>query len=186
MDSIVQNVVEMLIDRGRYRHAQLPLRLGDIDFRFDAVLVGPESADGLVVVVDFQTHTSALIARRVRGLITLLDRLQSRRTVSVVFVVRTSVAFAFDELEKLCHVSIVRPEGALETCIRPLLPLVLPPPETTDSNAEIALRRELENDSVGALAEQLIVAAKIGSDEVHASLSRAIEDTIKKAIGGTE
>ena len=178
MDQIVSSIVQLLVSRSGYRHGRVPLRVAEIDFRFDAVLVGPRQGDGLVVIVDLHANTSITTARRIRGLITVLDRLQSRRTVSVVLVVRADVKFALEELEQCCHIVLVRPGALLENSLRSLLPLVLPTPEASTSSAEEALRRELDSAADEPFIMQLIQASHTSQSEIDNVLRHAIDDAV--------
>jgi hypothetical protein len=152
--------------------------VAEIEFRFAAVLVGPGQADGLVIVVDLQANTSSTTSRKLRGLITVLDRLESRRTVSVILVIRAEVQIALEELEKLCHIVIVQPEGVLENSLRSLLPLVLPTPEANTSNAEAILRRELDSAGDEPFINQLIAASHSSQTEVENVLRTAIDNAV--------
>jgi len=164
MNSLVKEIQDLLISTGGYRQILMPLRVGDIEFRFDSVLLGPSGADDLAIIVDLQAIAGNAIRRRIRGLVTVLDRLNSRRSVSIILVIRSEPKFELEDLDKYCHVCIVRPDRSLESSLLSLLPLVLPSPSTEYETAEGALKQELGSsipDSFSALIER---AAKNKSD----------------------
>lgn len=156
MDELVGEIASLLSQESGFRKVLLPLRLADIEFRFD-VLVGPTGTDDLLVIIDLQVKSKPAIRRRIQGLVTVLDRLNSQRSVTAVIIIRDGSLVDMSELEKYCHIVVVRPNIPLQDALRILLPLKL---DTTDEQEAIdsltALRREVgSNDTyINQLIEQ--------------------------------
>lgn len=178
MNSVIGEIQELLVSTGGYRQILMPLRVGDIEFRFDAVLMGPTNADDLAVIVDLQEIVGNAIRRRIRGLVTVLDRLKSRRSVSVILVVRNEFKFELEDLDKYCHVCVVRPEKALESSLRSLLPLKLPEPSTAYANAGLALRQEIGSAKMSKIVTDLIDKAMIGAEAIQEQLKNEFDKIV--------
>src|SRR5262245_6364561 len=133
MDEIISKVTAVLVETGKYQELQSPLKVGDLDFRFESILAGPGERGGLVIVTAFTENVGPSLARRIRGLVTLLDRMGSRRTVSLVVISRGEPSFNVPDIERYCHVVVVRPDLSLERSLRTSLPLVLPTAATQSS-----------------------------------------------------
>lgn len=185
MSAIVEEIADVLAERGEYRHVVKPLRIADIEFQFDAVLVGPNGSDDIVVVVNLQEVSSTALSRRIRGLVTVLDRLQSRRSVSVVLIVRSDFRFDVSGLDKYCHVVVVRPGKPLESSLRTLLPLVLPEPSALHVNAEAALRHEMGLELQSEFVNKVIAAARSGSDDVRTIFEHELASIVASIEGGS-
>lgn len=185
MDEITDQIASTLISKGGYRRAQLPLRIHDIDFRFDAVLVGPEGEAGLVVVSNLREDSASRIVRKLSGLVTLLDRLKSRRSVSLVLVIRSDWVMNTQELEKLCHVVVVRPELAIEGSLRTLIPLRLPAAELQSEGAREVLINEMRSSNIDSRMEVLVQAADISESNVLKSIEQVINELISFANEGS-
>ena len=177
MDDLVDEIGSLLSRESGFRKAQLPLRLADIEFRFDAVLVGPTGHDDLLVIIDLQAKSKLATHRRIQGLVTVLERLNSHRSVTAVIIIRDGSLDDMSELSKYCHIVVVRPNIPLQVALRVLLPLKL---DTRDEQEPIdslaALRREVGlNDSY---INDLIDKSPNGAS----SLELAIKEQIEKII----
>jgi hypothetical protein len=182
MDELVDEIGSLLARESGFRNVLLPLRLADIEFRFDAVLVGPSGSDDLLVIIDLQAKSKPATRRRIQGLVTVLDRLNSHRSVTAVIIIRDGSLVDMSELEKYCHIVVVRPNIPLQTALRILLPLKLDThdeQEATDSIA--ALRREVgSNDSY---INNLIDQSPNGADAVARTIAAQIDSIITQVRG---
>lgn len=184
MNSVIEAIITILVSRADYRRIEGPLEVEGIDFKFESVLIGPGLMDDLVIAIDLQAAGAGTVSRRVRGLVTLLDRLKSRRTVSVVVVARYEAVEALEDIRKLCHLIEVAPGESVERSLRPLLPLVLPQPEESRSSSEDALRKECEDILDDPLVQSLVTAAHESSESVarilHNSISEIADSLVER------
>lgn len=179
MDDVTDQITSTLVARAGYRRVQLPLRISDIDFGFDAVLVGPEGGNGLVVVANLRQDLAARITRKLSGLVTLLDRLRSRRSVSLVLVIRSGWVMDTRDLEKLCHVVVVRPEVPIERSLLTLIPLALPSPDFQSEGAKAVLLKEMQSsNTVGPRMNELVAEADISDSSVLLAIERVLDQLI--------
>lgn len=179
---MTDTIVHTLVQEGGYKQVLGPLRVVDTDFGtdFDAVLVGPGEQGCLVLVVDGDQISPALLQRRVRSFALVLDRSGSRRPLTVILIVKTPSTF--EALERHCRVIVVTPDVDLLSALRGLLPLRIKSHEQTLHAAEDALESKLEGNIANPLTATLLKAAQTGSANVEEEILRAINLAIDSSL----
>jgi predicted RNA binding protein with dsRBD fold (UPF0201 family) len=178
---VKDKIVAALVEKGGYKQISGPLRIVDTDFGsdFDAVLVGPGQQGCLVLVVDGEHIPAPVIQRRVRSFSLVLDRSGSRRPLTVVVIARSGLAF--EALERLCRVVVLRPDDDVLAALRGLLPLDIQSHEHTLNAAENALVRQLQGNPRSTLIVSLRKAATEGAANVESEVLGAIAAAIENS-----
>ena len=186
--STSDSVVDILVNEGGYKVLPTPMKVGSGSFEFSHALVGSNTANDLVVVVEVKPDTSdELIVRNILGLTRALDVLRSRRSVTAVL---TSGAAAPETLRAISRVCRVLPVGAPQgpkaaDAVREWLAALLPLGQ--HAGAEIALdwvaelRRQLPK-KVDPFSEALIARAPEGDKAVESAFASALKDAVSPAL----
>ena len=179
MSSSVEVVLEQL-ERAGFQKLPKPLVVAGASFDFDAAVTGTGVSHDLVVVGGQEVDPRRL-SQLLSGLNRSLDRLASRRPVSVILLGARPEAAALAELENSARVMLIEsqePEPAeVQDAIAVLLPLHLP--ETTRKALD-PLDELLKSLGRAATDEhrELINAARRGPESVRATLRRYLEDAV--------
>lgn len=176
----VATVVSALEDAG-FESLPTPLRVADADFAFDAAVRGTGVSNDLVVVASNSSPPRRLI-QLLSGLTRTLDRVNSRRPVTIVLLGASREPSITTELERLARVLTVAsldPDAdEAKHAIAVLLPLTLPAAtgRGRDPLAEVA---DAIGPSLSNEHRMLIEAAMIGPNEVRDTLRRFIDDAVQ-------
>ena len=203
---IKESVISLLTENERYR--RLPRLLvrpedqrPDIEFDFDAVLIGPSSCDGLVTVQVINAASVDGVRSEVHALTTWLSGTDSRRSLVLIAiaplgdakVTALQIRELLDELSSRCRVleinSNVPTLSALELkrLVRPLLPLPVTPSAKTNETqspverlkGRIAADKKLKSNR---LVDQLIKAAAKDSDDSVKKIENAMAEWIEQQL----
>ncbi|MEM9594801.1 MAG: hypothetical protein AAGD06_11075 [Acidobacteriota bacterium] len=172
----VERVVEVLVRRGRYRLMASPLRIDGVRFELDAVLEGPGRQRHTVLVADGAAPEAAGVPHRIRALALLLERAESARPLTLVWL--DGDGKGRPPLEDLCRVVAVDPhrdDDDLAERLASLLPLELPEPPEPVGSVEGLLNRRLE-DADDSVTAALRAAAASGTEPVRSALIQILED----------
>ena len=168
----------VLQDRGKYIPLATPLKIGNMTFPFDAALIGPEGYGDIVIVLSLTDEPEVMIRRRLLAFVTLLDRQNAMKSVTLVLIVRGPIPGALEELEQSCRLILITPSTTLESGLRPLFRLILPNQSKEIESADTVLANELESLSNDAFVLMLLDAARKGPDEVRSVLEDAFDSAI--------
>ncbi len=182
MDSIVAAIVETLESRGDYALLTSPMKIADMTFSFDAMLLGVEKNGDLVIVQSLTEDGGVMVRRRILALVTLLDRQNAMKPVTLVLVVRGTVPTRLDELEQVCRVILVTPSTSLDSALRPLLRLKLPLADKQRLSAETVLMGDLGSLANDPFVLQLISASQSGPEAVKDVLTKEFELAVNPLI----
>jgi hypothetical protein len=170
---MIEEVLRLLQANGYTSNAPT-VSVGGVDFNFDAVLSGPGSQNGLIVVATLDGD-AARWRRRIANLCTALSRTNSRRPVTAIVLAAEGSPVV--DPEAACSTFAVTFADDPKVVLAPLLPLQLPAPSVARESAETLLRAQLGDAARDDLATTLLAAARLGADEVanvlHDSLSFA-------------
>lgn len=181
MSSSVEVVLEQL-EKAGFQKLPKPLVVGGASFDFDAAVTGTGVSHDLVVVGGQDVDPRHLI-QLLSGLNRSLDRLASRRPVSVILLGTRPEAATLGELENSARVMLIEsqePEPAdVQNAIAVLLPLHLP--ETT-RKAPDPLDELVKSLGKAATDEyrELINAARLGPETVRSTLREYLEDAVEQ------
>jgi hypothetical protein len=168
-------IVRVLISKGQYKRTPEPLHVADVDFDFDAVLTGPTDETRLVVVIDTDSVSLAVLRTRVEALAAVLEGTGSRRPLTTVIIGDRVADEARGMLEDLCRVIIVPEWEDAEECLGQLLPLELPRPYESRVSAEQSLRSELGSLGHDAMVKRLLATGSKGAHDVELYMRSVIE-----------
>ena len=184
MSTAVELVLNEFESAG-FRRLPEPLVVAGAEFDFDAAVTGTGLSHDLVLVGGQVTNPIHLV-RVLSGLNRSLDRLASRRPVSLVLVGARPEPATLAGLEKNARVMVIegeRPEAAaIRDAIAVLFPLRLPP--TTEEVADAL--DELVADLGRSASDEhrlLIEAARIGLDAVQETFRRYLDEALEDFPG---
>ena len=180
MASGVDTVLRVL-EGADFQRLPKPLMVDRARFEFDAAVAGTGVSHDLVVVSGPNARPSRLL-QLLSGLSRTLDRLQSRRPVSLVIVGQRPGRSALAMLERHARVLVVEQDAPsveqIERAIAVLLPLELP--ETADAAiTPLAEVTSTLGSKYSAEHETLINAARIGPDAVRESLRLYVDGVVE-------
>lgn len=180
MSSSIETVLRELESVG-FQRLQMPLDVGGITFDFDAAVTGTGVSHDLVVVEGVGTDPHQ-VAQRLAGLNRSLDRMRSRRPVSLILLGSRPSGDALSELEKKARVMAVESEQPtreeIHSAIAVLLPLQLPPTTQEAIDPLDQLADELGKDCT-VEHQQLIDAARRGPKFVRETLRSLLDDALQ-------
>jgi hypothetical protein len=168
--------VQQVLEEAGYHAVPMPLVVAGTSFDFDAALIGSGSSQDLVLIGGISTDAERLV-QLVSGLNRSLDRVESRRPVSLVLLGERPDPASITSLEAAARVMTVndpdptQDEVALAVAI--LLPLRLP------ATAEVAvaplddLRSRLPS-TITDVEDEIISTAVVGADQVAEALRRYV------------
>ena len=165
-----------LKDKGGYKPTPPPLHILDVDFAFDAVLIGPEDHNGLVLVHEVKNSSLGPISKKLKALSLALERTESTRTVTLLLLGDLPTTPPLSELNKLCRVIVVSSDATLEESLASILPLELPQAMASTESADAALRAEASFDFSDPLIAKLLKAAKENETEVQKAMRSTIDE----------
>lgn len=172
----IELLITFLKDRGRYKPTFPPLHILDVDFAFDAVLIGPEDHNGLVLVHEVRDSSLGSISNELKALSIALQRTESTRAVTLLLVGDLPMTPPLSELNKLCRVIVVSSEASFEESLASILPLDLPQAIASSESADAALKAEASFDFSDPLISKLLKAAKENETEVQKAMRSTIDE----------
>lgn len=180
MASGVDTVLRVL-EEADFHRLPKPLMVDQLRFEFDAAVAGTGVSHDLVVVGGPSARPSRLL-QLLSGLGRTLDRLQSRRPVSLVIVGQRPERSALAMLERHARVLVVEQDAPtveqIERAVAVLLPLELP--ETADAAiAPIAEVVSTLGAEYSSAHETLLNAARVGPEAVRESLRLYVDGVIE-------
>ena len=180
MNAVVELVLAELESAG-FRRLPRPLVVAGAAFDFDAAVTGTGVSHDLVVVGG-QGSDPAHLVQLLSGLNRSLDRLASRRPVSLVLVGSRPEPGTLARLEDNARVIVIegdrRESADIRDAIAVLFPLRLPPTtqEVVDPLDEVVADL---GHSVSDGHRLLIDAARTGPKEVQQALRRYLDDALQ-------
>lgn len=186
--STSESVVDILVNEGRYRMLPQPLKVGSGSFEFSHALVGSDTANDLVVVVEIKPDTSDdLIVRNILGLTRALDVLRSRRSLTAVLTSGPAAPETLRSISRVCRVLPVgSPQGPKAVdALREWLAALLPLGPHADGEITVDWLGELRDNlrkPADQLTDALIASALEGASEVEAAFAAAIRSAVTPAL----
>lgn len=179
----VRAVVTLLTKDGKYRLISDGIHISELEFRFDAILIGPGDERGLVIVLDIRTEPLAPLRRRLRSFAQVLQRTGANRPLTAVLVGSTFTADELHATRAVCRVVLVGSDESLQSCLTPLLPLTLPTPVAQTVSTMALLRTRLADKIVSrSLTGTLLRASERGSVAVRDSIRGRVDRICRKAL----
>jgi hypothetical protein len=174
---IIDEIVEILQSqsKGNYRLVSPKVLVADVEFDFDAVMVGPDDQQNIILIYNAQSISLDIVHREIEAFSLILDRTESTRSITLVLITNESNNPTIKSLETLCRVVIVSPDKAVAESLCRLLPLLSRDTEKTIISAEAALRHELAESSQDPLIIELLNAAYKSDSAVEATMMKKIE-----------
>lgn len=183
----VERVVAYLEGHG-FRRLPGPLMINRTQFRFPAVLVGPERSCDLVLVADTVGVENDDIVRQVQGVARALDIARSSNPVTTVIVGPRPLQHDLSDMMDVCRVLPLGVIAQDEAAIRNWL-AVLTPLDQIDTNGIVAdpiasLGQRLEGvpQDIAALVGQ----AEHGADAVKAAFNDLLSVPLKQGLEEAE
>lgn len=175
--------VELVLDElesARFRRLPKPLLVAGAAFDFDAAVTGTGVSHDLVVVGGQEADSDRLI-QLLLGLNRSLDRLASRRPVSLVLVGPRPKPETLARLEDNARVLVIEGElpenAAIRDAMAVLFPLQLPP--TTQEVADPLDELVADLGSSASDEHRLLVdAARVGPDAVRETFRRYLDESL--------
>ena len=184
MSAAVELVLEELESAG-FRRLPKPLIVAGAVFDFDAAVMGTNvNRSHDLVLVGSQVADQVHLVRLLSGLNRSLDRLASRRPVSLVLVGSRPEPATLAELEDNARVMVIEGElpepAAIRDAIAVLFPLHLPP--TTEEVADPLDELVADLGASASAGQQLLIdAARIGPDAVRETFRRYLDEALEDA-----
>lgn len=180
MSAAVELVLEELESAG-FRRLPKPLVVAGAVFDFDAAVTGTGVSHDLVVVGG-QEADSVRLVQLLSGLNRSLDRLSSRRPVSLVLIGPRPRPATLARLEDNVRVMVIEGElpesAAIRDAIAVLFPLHLPP--TTQEVADPLDELVADLGSSASDEHRLLVdAARAGPDAVRETFRRHLDESLE-------
>ena len=175
----IEDVVQFLKERAGYTQAANSLALLGMQLSFDAVLIGPEQHDGLLLIESAAGRGLNLLLNKMKALALALERTDSARTLTLVLLDSEPAIPAYVELNRICRLFILQENIPLEQALASILPLFLPAPVMAGDGAENTLKSELDEEANNPVVMKLIRAARVGEFEVEKSVRETVEDLSK-------
>lgn len=186
--STSESVVDILVNEGGYRVLPQPMKVGSGSFEFSHALVGSNTANDLVVVVEIKPDTSDdLIVRNILGLTRALDVLRSRRSLTAVLTSGPAAPETLRSISRVCRVLPVgSPQGPkADDTVREWLAALLPLGQHAGSDISLdwiaELRAKLPK-TTDPLMETLIANAPEGDRNVEAAFAQAIRSAVTSTL----
>lgn len=181
--AVASECLQVLESYGYARQSE-HLRVVELSFEFDAVLVGPDADHALVLLVDQEVLDVDAVRRRLTSLALALSRSGSRRPVAVVLVAPPARNADLELLRPLARLVAVRrdrqtPERVAEA-LREFRPLDTDELVAPRLDATKELRDELGADADSPATRRLIAAASSGEAAVH----QAFRELFLEALAG--
>lgn len=187
MASGVEVVLNVLETAG-FERLPKPLVVAGTSFDFDAAARGTEVSHDLVVVAASEMAPRRLV-RLLSGLARTLDRVASRRPVTLVLLGDALSPSTTSDLER--HARVLRIESddpepdEVRRAVAVLMPLALP---TAGGRGRDPLGEATEvlGTALTVEHELLLDAARVGPDEVRSTLRGFVEGAFSDQAGGGE
>ena len=190
--STSESVVDILVKEGGYKVLPRPMKVGSGSFEFSHALVGSNTANDLVVVVEVKPDTSDdLIVRNILGLTRALDVLRSRRSVTAVLTSGPAAPETLRTISRVCRVlPIGAPQGpkASEE-VREWLAALLPLGQHAGGEIALDWLAELRSQlskTVDPFTETLLARATEGDKAVEAAFAAALKSAATPALAEDE
>lgn len=165
------------------------ISIEDVVINFDAVLVGPHSANDLVLIQDINQLESddyKLIydlIKRIDLLSLLLARTNSTRIINLIIIGEQLKEEHSRDLEGYCRlIQIPTTSEEVEKFMYSLLPLNLPAPIKFDNSALTSLEGNLDNLSSNSTIQELIRAARFSSEDVEEIALLSLNNIFEQAF----
>lgn len=182
LNPAVERVVALLRTNGFVARPR-PVRLGSIDFDFAAVLTAERGLD-LVVVADTAEQSIDRVGRSLAGLSRALDRMASRRPITVVLVGPRPTQAAIDALAVSGRVLAVgTPQGDADVRSATEILSVLLPLNVPDIGSDVGsmwqnLVKGLGNLVAPQVSRPLLEASPHGAEAVRAAMKQLILEAL--------
>lgn len=185
MDNQVDDDVEIvlrLLEDANFQRIQTPLATGGATFKFDAAATGAKASHALVLVSKLN-GSSDQPSRLLSRLALTLDRLRSKRPISLILIGERPERSELAKMERLARVLIVETNNPTAEQLRKAVAVLLPIENLEFADAPKDLLHELDEavppESTSA-HESLLEEAQGDIDKIKAWL----EDYLNKSYDG--
>ena len=178
--------VSLLKTLGRYRERPAPLHIAHVDyeFKFDAILEGPNDEKSLVVVCAIDTLLPTPLERRLLSLSHALRRTGSTRPLTLVLLCTNADRGRYLNLSECCRLIVVADADELETALASLLPLPIPSQAQTLRSAAETLRQALGDTFDHPFTVKLLKAATHKGTAVESALIETLREAATPPAAG--
>ena len=169
------------LEQATFQRLAGPLVVDGTAFDFDAAVVGTDVSHDLVVVSGPSARPQRLV-QLVTGLSRTLDRLQSRRPVSLVLVGTPMERSAMAELENHARVLVIEGNAPTSEEVQRAIAVLLPLSLTSSIAAAVDPLEELTATLGSGTTDEhraLVDSARHGSVGVREELRRYIDDAVE-------
>lgn len=186
--STSDSVVDILVNEGGYKVLPQPMKVGSGSFQFSHALVGSNTANDLVVVVEVKPDTSDdLIVRNILGLTRALDVLRSRRSVTAVLTSGPAAPETVRTISRVCRVLPVgAPQGPKASDeVREWLAALLPLGQHAGGEIALDWLAELRGqlpETADPFTEMLLARAPEGAKAVESAFATALKAAAVPAL----
>ena len=183
MAASVEAALEVLVDEG-FQALPQPLVVGGATFDFDAAARGTGVSHDLVIL-SHSTPQHRRLPQLVSGLARTLDRLHSRRPVTLLLMGDPPGRAQLEALEQFARVLLLPSDDPSRDEVRAALAVLLPLdlPETTDTTIDARAELQAELSSASPEHNQLIESSLRGEDAVRQTLRTFISDAVEPHDG---
>jgi hypothetical protein len=172
-----EEVIEFLKTRGDYTSAAAnSLGLLGMQLSFDAIMIGPGSQDGLLLIERVGDRSLNLLLNKMKALALALERSESARTLTLVLLDCKAGLTGYVELNRLCRLLLLQENDSMEVSLASILPLTLPEPISAVNSADATLKMELDEDYNDPFVVKLLRAARENENEVQKTIRQAIDE----------
>jgi ABC-type Fe2+-enterobactin transport system substrate-binding protein len=188
LNPAVERVVDLLGAAGFILRPR-PVKLGAIEFDFAAVMTAGRGLD-LIVVADTAEQPINRVGRALEGLSRALDRLASRRPITLVLVGPRPQQGDVDALSQTARVLLVgSPHGDVDAAtaaetLSVLLPLSVPDVESNVGASWQNLAGKLDRAVGSRIARPLLEASTGTAEDVRTAMRELIVDALVEAPRG--
>jgi len=185
----MKNEVIKILKTADFQMLGNSISIEDIVINFDAILIGPHSANDLVLIrelaqKDNKDEDSVFdLIKKIDVLSLLLARTNSTRIINLIYIGKPLQEEQIRELEGYCRL-IQIPDSSVDVdkYIYSLLPLDLPPSIKFGNSALSSLEENLGKLSDNNMIQELIRAAHFESEDVKEIALLSLDSLLEKAL----
>ena len=182
----VDRIVSILESSQAFRRVGTPIKIGNVQFDFAAVLFGTGKNPDLVVVIDTISEDGQRTRQKIGGLGRALDVVGSRRPVTAILTGPRPDEATLEVITRVCRVLAVGTltgsdgDRLLTDWLSVLLPLELPSQMGLAADPIGEVRKQLPKTVDGKFADGILGAAPRGAAAVQAELKRRLSAPLER------